>query len=151
MRRSVIHRTILFTCFFHTFSESIYFFVYQTGKVNPEVRPIMEVTFATQKLMKLCNAMEKLRGKYGNRQAAVIMRRLVDLAAVENLEAMRLLPGRCHELSANFKGHLALDLVQPDRLVFKPNHEDRPQLASGALDWGNVTRVLIVAIGDYHD
>ena len=111
----------------------------------------MEVTFANQRLMKLCNAVEKLRGKYGDRQAAVIMRRLADLSAAENLEVMRLLPGRCHELTANLKGHLALDLVHPDRLVFRPNHEERPKLESGALDWGNVTRVLIVDIGDYHD
>ena len=53
----------------------------------------MEVTFATQKLMKLCNSAKKLNAEYGDRMAAVIMRRLLDLAAAENLEVMKRLPG----------------------------------------------------------
>ena len=110
----------------------------------------MEVTFDTKKLAKICNSEGKLRAEFGPRMAQVIMRRLLDLAAADNLEVMRMLPGRCHELTENLKGMLALDLVHPDRLVFTPGHHPRPQMAAGGLDWGNVTRVMITGIGNYH-
>lgn len=110
----------------------------------------MEVTFTNQRLSKLCNSRSKLRGEHGARMAELIEQRLYDLAAVDTLEQMRLLPGRCHELTKNLKGHLALDLVHPDRLVFKPNHDPRPEKADGGLDWSRVTKVTIVGIGDYH-
>jgi plasmid maintenance system killer protein len=110
----------------------------------------MEVTFANQKLMKLCNSAAKLRGKYGPRMAALIAQRLHDLAAAETLEVMRTLPGRCHELTQNLKGSLALDLVHPDRLVFRPANDPPPLKPNGGLDWMQVTSVEITGIGDYH-
>lgn len=110
----------------------------------------MEVTFSTKKLQKLCNSEKKLRGDYGNRMASLIQRRLTDLAAVTNLEEMRLLPGRCHELKADLKGRLAIDLVHPERLIFVPANNPLPQKSDGGLDWSNITKVKIVDIGDYH-
>jgi len=111
----------------------------------------MEVTFSNRKLQDLCNSHKRLRAEYGDRMARVIERRLLDLQAAANLEEMRLLPGRCHELTRDLKGWLALDLVHPKRLCFEPDHKPLPQRADGSLDWGNVTRVKIVGIGDYHD
>ena len=111
--------------------------------------PEMDVTFATKKLQKLCNSDKNLRKEYGPLMAEVIQRRLFDLEGAECLEVMKSLPGSCHELRANLKGHLALHLVQPNRLVFKPTDEPLP-LSSGALIWAEVRRVEIVAIGDYH-
>lgn len=110
----------------------------------------MEVTFASQKLMKLCNSAGKLRGKYGPRMADLIAQRLQDLAAAETLEVMRTLPGRCHELTGNLKGSLALDLVHPDRLVFRPANDPLPQKPDWGLEWTQVTAVEITDIGDYH-
>ena len=81
--------------------------------------------------------------------ARLLQQRLFDLDSVLNLEEMRLLPGRCHILKHNFKNHLALDLVHPDRLVFKPNHDPLPE-TSGVLNWAGVTKIEIVGIGDYH-
>lgn len=109
----------------------------------------MEVAFATKKLEKLSNSDKNLRKEFGPLMAEVIQRRLFDLEAAECLEVMRLLPGKCHELTGNFKGHLALHLVQPNRLVFKPTDDPLP-LSSGALVWAQVRRVEIVGIGDYH-
>ena len=64
----------------------------------------MEVTFETKKLEQICVSQDKLRAEFGPRMSQVIMRRLLDLAAADNLEVMRLLPGRCHELTENLKG-----------------------------------------------
>lgn len=110
----------------------------------------MEISFETAKLAKLCSSEKKLRGKYGPRQAGLIQQRLLDLAAAETLAVMRLLPGRCHELVGNFADHLAIDLVHPDRLVFRPDHDPVPR-KDGALVWGAVTQIEVVGIGDYHN
>lgn len=111
----------------------------------------MDVTFAKAKLQKVCNSDAKLRGEYGHRMAVVIQQRLLDLQEAETLEDFRTLPGRCHELTGDLKGCLALDLVHPKRLVFKPEHEPPPIDADGRLDWRKVTKVEVVAIGDYHN
>jgi hypothetical protein len=110
----------------------------------------MEVTFANSKLQKVCNSDKKLRGGYGPRMAELIKQRLADLTAVETLEVMRSLPGRCHELTQNLKGFLAVDLVHPDRLAFKAIDSPLPTKPDGGLDWTRVTRVEVAGIGDYH-
>ena len=71
----------------------------------------MDVTIADAKLQKLCNNAAKLNGKYGPRLAGLIRVRMADLTAAETLADMRSLPGRCHELTADLSGHLALDLI----------------------------------------
>jgi proteic killer suppression protein len=91
-----------------------------------------------------------LRGEHGPRMARLIQQRLLDLSAAETLEVMKTLPGRCHELKQNLKGCLAVDLVHPDRLVFRPDHDPLPTKEDGGLDWSRVTRITIVGIGDYH-
>ena len=63
---------------------------------------------------------------------------------------MRLLPGRCHELTGDRAGQLALDLDHPYRLIFMPFHDPIPTKADGGLDWTAVTAVVIVGVEDYH-
>lgn len=110
----------------------------------------MEICFTNAKLSKLCNSDVKLRGKHGPRMTALVQQRLFDLEAAETLEEMRSLPGRCHSLTENLDGLFAVDLVHPDRLVFKPDHNPLPELESGGLDWSKITKIEIVGIGDYH-
>lgn len=110
----------------------------------------MQVTFSTGKLQKLCNSASKLRGDYGPRMAKLIQVRLTDLAGANHLGEFRNLPGRCHQLTADLRWHCALDLEHPDRLVFRPANDPLPLNDSGSLDWDKVTKVEIVAIGDYH-
>ena len=111
----------------------------------------MEIQFRNAKLQKLCNSAKKLRGEYGTRMAALIQQRLMELAAAEVLADMRFIVGaRCHELAQNFNGHLAVDLVHPDRLVFRPSVRQPPRKPDGGLDWDQVTSIEVVGIGDYH-
>ena len=71
-------------------------------------------------------------------------------AAAETLEDMRLLPGRCHELTGDRAGQLALDLDHLYRLIFMPFHDPIPTKADSGLDWTAVTAVVIVGVEDYH-
>lgn len=80
-----------------------------------------------------------------------LQQRLNELSAAESLEDLRSIPAaRCHELTGNLKGKIAVDLVHPDRLVFSADHEPVPVKKDGGLDWTQVTAVLIEGIGDYH-
>ena len=83
--------------------------------------------------------------------AALIQQRLTELRAADTLEDMRNLTGaRCHELKSDLAGHLAVDLVHPNRMVFKPDHDPVPVKDDGGLDWSAITEVEVIGIGDYH-
>ena len=66
----------------------------------------------------MCNSEKLWIKKYGKNCAKKINLRLDDLQAAVNLEILRVLPGRCHELKGDKKGQLSLDLEQPLRLIF---------------------------------
>ena len=111
----------------------------------------MEVSFANQKLQKLCNNDGKLQGVYGPECARRIRRRLDQLQALDCLEEIRNLPGaRCHELTADRDGQFAVDLQHPKRLIFEPDHDPVPVGENGGIDWKRVSRVLVIEIVDYH-
>ncbi|MHA8059875.1 type II toxin-antitoxin system RelE/ParE family toxin [Aquirufa beregesia] len=83
--------------------------------------------------------------------ARSINQRLKDLSAAKNLAVMRTLPAaRCHELTGDRKGELAVNVSTNYRMIFEPNHEPIPQKEDGGLDWGNVTKIQIIDIEDYH-
>ena len=111
----------------------------------------MEIRFATQKLQKICNNEKKLRGSLGPNCAERMLRRLAELSAADTLEDLRFVPqARCHELTGDFQGMLAVDLEHPKRLIFEPDHDPRPEKEDGGLDWSAVTAVRILEIVDYH-
>ena len=111
----------------------------------------MEISFTNKKVAKVCGSAKEMLAKHGKRMADKIQQRLAELQAAETLADMRDLPGaRCHELTGNLAGKLAVDLVHPDRLVFSPDHVPRPELPDGGLDWPQVTKIVIEGIGDYH-
>lgn len=111
---------------------------------------MMRVTFRTRKLMKVCSSATAMRKAYGTEVSDKLMRRLADLEAAETLMDVRALPGRCHELSGDRRGHLAMDLKHPYRLVFRPDEPSAAVRAGARLDWGRVTGVVITDICDYH-
>ena len=77
--------------------------------------------------------------------------RLDQLQAADTLDDLAKLPGaRCHELTADRKGQLAVDLVHPKRLIFMPDHDPTPEKPDGGLDWQKVTRAIVIEIVDYH-
>lgn len=112
----------------------------------------MYIVFASTKLEKALNSTAALRKAYGADCGARIRRRLDDLHAAENLGVVRKIPQmRCHELSGDRDGQLAVDVRHPKRIVFEPADEPVPKMpGSGGLDWGNVRTIRILEVVDYH-
>ena len=112
----------------------------------------MEVEFDSKKLAKDCSEESRMRARWGPRCADVLRRRLAELAAAPSLDFLdpRKLPGpRCHELTADMKGRLSVDLVHPLRLIFRPK-APAPIREDGGLDWTRVTAVVVTEVKDTH-
>ena len=111
----------------------------------------MDVTFSTNKLAKLCSTAKEMKAKWGQRMAERLQQRLFELVAADTLDDVpRVPPPRCHELTGDLKGKLAVDLIHPYRLVFSPGHDPRPEKKDGGLDWAQVTEIVVEAVIDYH-
>lgn len=92
-----------------------------------------------------------MRVRFGKPLAERLQQRLAELRAAETLDDIRRLPSaRCHELSQDRKGQLAVDLVHPKRLIFAPDHNPVLRKPDGGLDWPHVTRIRVIEIIDYH-
>jgi proteic killer suppression protein len=111
----------------------------------------MEVLFSTRKMQRDCSAEREMIRRWGKPLAKKLQQRLMELNAARTLADMsRLPPARCHELTLDRKGQLSVDLAQPYRLVFVPDHDPVPLKPDRGLDWTGVTRVLILEVVDTH-
>jgi plasmid maintenance system killer protein len=111
----------------------------------------MDIIFKTGKLARIFNDHKNLVREFGPEQAAMIEKRLAELAAADNLQVVRTLPqARAHELAGNRQGQISLDLRHPYRLLITPNHEEMPQKEDGGLDWSRVTSVMVLGVEDTH-
>ena len=88
---------------------------------------------------------------WGAKMAKVIFARLDQLQAATCLEDMKGLPGHCHELKEDRKGQLAIDLVQPYRLIFRPDGNPEDIYENNSLAWKKVTSIEVLEIKNYHD
>jgi proteic killer suppression protein len=110
----------------------------------------VDILFQTRRLEKQCSSETTLVKTFGAKRAKKIRLRLDQLRAADHLQIMRTLPGRCHELTENRKGQLAVDLDGPNRLIFEPADNPQPLKEDGGLDWGRVTAIRILEVEDYH-
>lgn len=110
----------------------------------------MDIVFLNERMAGEFNSLKSLTRRFGPEQARRIMRRLDELRAAENLEAMRHLPGHCHELTGDLAGLLSMYVRHPQRLIFEPANEPVPRKADGGLDWSGVTSIRIIEVEDYH-
>jgi plasmid maintenance system killer protein len=111
----------------------------------------MEIVFACGGEAADWNDSKRLLRLHNAQRAKIIRRRLDDLKAAANLQVMRALPGRCHELKGVRKGQLSLDLDGPYRLLFQPAHDPLPTKQDGGLDWEQVTTIALIGVVDTHD
>jgi plasmid maintenance system killer protein len=111
----------------------------------------LEILFDSDSFREQCNSEKELLRRQGLARAKLIRRRLDDLDAAANLQTMRNLPGRCHELKGGRQRTLSLDLDGPYRLLFRAAHNPPPVTKDGGLDWAAVTAIVIMGIEDTHD
>ena len=110
----------------------------------------MEITYKSRKLEKQLTDPREMLKSFGQ-LAVKIKMRLKNLKDVDNLAVMRTIPAaRCHELTGDRKGELAVDVSGNYRMIFEPNHEPIPQKVDGGLNWELVTKIQINEIEDYH-
>ncbi len=113
----------------------------------------MDIQFSNKKFEKECNDDALLQKRHGKHRAKLLRNRLAVMYAAVNLAAIGPPykgPYRCHELVANRKGQLSVDLDHPYRLIFTPNHKPLPTRDEGGLDWAKVTAITIIEIADPH-
>ena len=111
----------------------------------------MKLSFRTKKLAKACSSAKKMNAEWGPQMAKKLQQRLAELQAADTLaDISRVPPPRCHELTNNLAGTLSVDLVQPYRLLFVPDHDPVPARPEGGLDWSAVTAVCITGVKDTH-
>ncbi|KRC51867.1 hypothetical protein ASE16_02010 [Leifsonia sp. Root227] len=108
----------------------------------------MDVSYANTKLAKLCTSVREMQRQLGAERARRLQARLQQLKIADNLHELRTQAGRCHELTGDLDGLLALDLDHPYRLLIAPDPwQERPD---GSLAWEQVTAVVVDSIDDYH-
>jgi proteic killer suppression protein len=110
----------------------------------------LNITFDDRKLEKYANDDREANKKLGARRAELYKKRLDDLKAADNLEDVRYLPGKYHELVGNRKGQWACDLDQPYRLIFIPHEHPIPTNEDGQYIWSEIIGVEVIEIENYH-
>jgi plasmid maintenance system killer protein len=110
----------------------------------------VEISYKSKKLeMQLTDPREMVKS-FGQ-MARKVNQRLKELTDADTLAIMRTIPAaRCHELTGDRKGELAVDVSGNYRMVFKPNHNPNPKKNDGGLNWDEVTKIQINEIEDYH-
>lgn len=111
----------------------------------------MNISFRKKKLEKIASDYKRSQKVLGEIRARLLQQRLSDLYIASNLEDVRNLPGRYHELSENRKGQWACDLDQPYRLIFEPREKPIPTDENGKYIWVEIIDIEIIEITDYHN
>ena len=110
----------------------------------------MVIFFKTKKLKKIFDSEKKLLKEYDGNCAKQIRTRMADLEAADNLEIMKMLPGRTEELRGDRKGQLSIRVGRNWRLIFEPANDPMPTKEDSGLDWSRVTSIRILEVKDYH-
>ena len=99
---------------------------------------LIDISYRTTQLRKVCEDAEVAMKKYGAEMAAKIQSRIDIIRAADSVEMLiRFKLGRCHPLTSDRKGQYAMDLTHPYRLVFEKRN-------------GKLVAVEILEIVDYH-
>lgn len=99
---------------------------------------MIDVSYRTSQLRKVCENAEVATKKYGAEMAEKIHMRIDQIRAADSVEELvQFRIGRCHPLQGNRKGQYAMDLTHPYRLILEKKN-------------GKLIAVEILEIVDYH-
>ncbi len=104
----------------------------------------MQINFSTKKLKKIFEDITALKKKYGDRQSKKIVQRMYELEVAKNLQDIKSNPSaRLHYLKGKYAECLAIDLINPYRLIVKPEDGVKG-------DYKTITIIEIINVEDYH-
>jgi len=110
----------------------------------------VDIRYKNRKLEKQLTNPRELVKSFGQ-LAVKIKMRIKNIKDADNLAVLRTIPAaRCHELTGERKGELAVNVSGNYRLIFEPNHDPIPKKEDGGLNWEEVTKIQINEIEDYH-
>lgn len=110
----------------------------------------MKVLFYDERTARQLSDKTRLVRTYGEVVARRVTQRLQELVGAETCEDMRKLPGKCHELTGDRTGQLAVRLDGQYRLILRPADNPAPSKPDGGLNWAAVTEIVVIEIVDYH-
>ena len=111
----------------------------------------LEISFASGRLERTCNAETNLVRVYGPRRARAIQARLLTLEGAATLSEVPITPPeRRHQLTGDRDEQFAVDITRLYRLVFVPDHDPIPRRPDGGIDTDQVTAIVITGVIDYH-
>ncbi|MGB7217800.1 MAG: hypothetical protein WBD07_03235 [Vicinamibacterales bacterium] len=108
----------------------------------------LELAFAKKSLRALCESEAMAAKALGVRVAARLRHRLADARAAACVSD--LVAGSPRATDSGPGQHIALDLCDGYRIVFRANHVITPKRESGEVDWSLVRRVKVMAIENAH-
>lgn len=112
---------------------------------------LMKILIRKYRSLKALNDPQKLQSKYGSDMVDSINLRLAQIAAANTLEDLRAVHPRTHELHGNLKGIISVDLIQPMRMLLRPDHD--PSVFTrddGGMDWISITSIIVWDIINQH-
>jgi toxin HigB-1 len=109
----------------------------------------LKIAFIDADMEALCRQRRVSIRKLGPLSANKLQTRLTELFNAKCVS--ELIAGAPHPLKGNRSGQFAVSLHGGDRLVFRPAQKPLPVHLDGSIDWSEVTAVLILEVGDYHD
>ena len=111
----------------------------------------MEIFFRTRQLQRVCSEEREMKKQLGQKMAAKLQQRLMELRGAGSLADLSYLPpARCHELLQDRAGQFSVDLEHPMRLIFIPAHDPVPKKPDGGIDRARVAAIEIIEITDPH-
>lgn len=108
----------------------------------------MIVEYKNRKLQKSLQNYEEARKRYGSEMAKLIILRIEQLIAAQNLSDVSKIPAaRLHPLKGDRKGLWALDLKHPFRLIIRAVPEGNCSIA----DLESIKIIRVEEVTNYHD
>ncbi|GBG02325.1 hypothetical protein AZSI13_16520 [Azospira sp. I13] len=108
----------------------------------------MEIAFEDLSLRVICENPSKAQEKLGDRVTAKLIARLADLRSVDSV--VDLPAGKPNSVNGSYGEGMSISLGDNFYIVIVPNHKNCPLLASGKINWRQVTRIKLIQI-DKHE
>ena len=108
----------------------------------------MDLLYKSPDLGRACTVHRESVRTWGERRAAVVRRRIVQMIAADNLAVLATLPP-LDILIGEQPDEFLIDALAPYRLVFAPWHDPIPRRMDGGLDLEQVTILRILGIKEH--